>query len=277
MIDVAQIRVVVHLRSPMGGAPGEHAALSTASGVCYHVLGIVHALWPPVPGRVKDYIATPKTNGYQALHTCVLPFGDPGAVAAPAVFPLELQIRTERMHCAAERGITADGGVALMARWHESVRAASLLSAGTSNGNGNGHGTGLLAGLSRDDMSARVRWLTSLREWQTEFVDDLSAREFVDTVASDVLASGGRVFVFTPKGGVLSLPRGSTPVDFAYHVHSDVGNRMVIAKVNGVVVSAGHQLKNGDVVDITTCGTGRGEGKGKEGGMLAQPVVACPC
>jgi len=244
--DVAQIRVVAHLRGPAqpqaGEPPSQRVALSAMSAgtsVCYHVLGLVHAMWPPIPGRVKDYIATPKPNGYRGLHTLVLPFG------SNDLFPLELQIRTGDMHRMAECGIAADRAV--MAHWHDSARAAAGGAAASP-----GEGDAAAAGLSRDDMSRRVRWLRSIREWQQEFVGDLSAREFVDTVTGDLLVSGKRVFVFTPKGEVMSLPRGATTVDYAYHIHTDVGNRMVAAKVNGVIVQPAHVLRNAEVVDIVT-------------------------
>jgi len=247
--DVAQIRIVAHLHqqnpraaaaqqkdaAPAGSSRVALSALSSGTSVCYHVLGLVHAFWPPIPGRVKDYIATPKPNGYRALHTLVLPFG------SQDLFPLELQIRTGEMHRTAECGIAADSTV--MARWHDSSRAAAASGSTGSEG---------AEGLSRDDMSRRVRWLTSLRQWQQEFVGDLSAREFVDTVTGDLLVSGRRVFVFTPKGEVLSLPLGATTVDYAYHIHTDVGNRMVGAKVNGVIVPPAHVLRNAEVVDIVT-------------------------
>jgi (p)ppGpp synthase/HD superfamily hydrolase len=244
--DVAQIRVIAHLHDLTPAAasdapPAARAALSAMSSgtsVCYHVLGLVHAIWPPLPGRVKDYIATPKPNGYRALHTLVLPFG------SDDLFPLELQIRTAEMHRTAECGIAADSAV--MARWHESARLQSSADAAPASG------AATEAELSRDDVSRRVRWLTNLREWQTEFVGDLSAREWVDTVTGDLLVSGRRVFVFTPKGELMSLPRGSTTVDYAYHIHTDVGNRMVAAKVNGVVVPPAHVLRNAEVVDIVT-------------------------
>ena len=268
--DVAQIRVVAHLRDPAAGASrngggaaapdgGSNgnggaavpprvtlSAMSTGTSVCYHVLGLVHAMWPPIPGRVKDYIATPKPNGYRALHTLVLPFG------SNDLFPLELQIRTAEMHRQAECGIAADSAV--MAHWHESARmaaAGSLAAAQGADGAAAAAAAAAAAGLSRDDMSRRVGWLQSIREWQQEFVS-LSAREFVDTVTGDLLLSGKRVFVFTPKGEVMSLPRGATTVDYAYHIHTDVGNRMVAAKVNGVIVPPAHVLRNAEVVDIVT-------------------------
>jgi (p)ppGpp synthase/HD superfamily hydrolase len=266
--DVAQIRVVAHLREPAqparavdAAAPAAGAAaaaaapaarppaarvtlsaMSTGTSVCYHVLGLVHAMWPPIPGRVKDYIATPKPNGYRALHTLVLPFG------SNDLFPLELQIRTEEMHRTAECGIAADSAV--MAHWHDSARVAAA-GGGAAPDSAAAAAAAAAAGLSRDDMSRRVGWLQSIREWQQEFVS-LSAREFVDTVTGDLLVSGKRVFVFTPKGEVLSLPRGATTVDYAYHIHTDVGNRMVAAKVNGVIVPPAHVLRNAEVVDIVT-------------------------
>ena len=228
--DVAQIRVVARVRPTAAGG-----MTAGGSSVCYHVLGLVHSIWPPIPGRVKDYIATPKPNGYKALHTLVLPFG------SADLFPLELQIRTADMHRNAEWGIAADGR--LMALWHASSQREGVGDDGLEFPAG---------GLSRDDMSRRVRWLSSLREWQQEFVGDLSAREFVDTVTGDLLVSGRRVFVFSPKGEVVSLPRGATTVDYAYHIHTDVGNRMVAAKVNGVIVQPAHVLRNAEVVDIVT-------------------------
>ncbi|EEH56647.1 uncharacterized protein MICPUCDRAFT_27276, partial [Micromonas pusilla CCMP1545] len=191
------------------------------SRLCYHVLGIVHAAWPPVPGRMKDYIATPKLNGYKALHTVVQPIGGGakrgkwGEGGGDEVFPLELQIRTEDMHRMAECGIAAD----------KEVKAAVLIKSG---------------------HERQLAWLANIREWQEEFLGVLTAEEFVDTITGDLL--GRRVFVFTPEGGVMNLPAGSTVVDYAYY--TDVGVDMIAAKVNGVDVDADYRLSNADVVEI---------------------------
>lgn len=178
--------------------------------VCYHVLGLVHALWQPIPGRVKDYIAVPKPNGYQSLHTTVI---------ADSGLPLEVQIRTREMHRVAEYGIAA--------HW--------LYKEGLTE---------------PEEIRRRVSWLYAIQEWQQEFS---SSREFVEAVIRDLL--GGRVFVFTPKGRVINLPRGSTPVDFAYHIHTEVGHRMVGAKVNGRIVPLSYELQNGEIVEILTAKT----------------------
>jgi GTP pyrophosphokinase len=175
--------------------------------VCYHVLGLVHALWQPIPGRVKDYIAVPKPNGYQSLHTTVI---------ALEGLPLEVQIRTQKMHRVAEYGIAA--------HW--------LYKEGLTD---------------PEELKRRVSWLKNIQEWQQEFS---SSREFVEAVTRDLL--GGRVFVFTPKGRIINLPKGATPVDFAYHIHTEVGHRMVGAKVNGRIVPLSYELQNGEIVEILT-------------------------
>ena len=276
--EVAQLRIVANLHPATGG----QAAGPSGNSVCYHILGLIHAMWKPIPGRVKDYIASPKPNGYQSLHTHVLPFGSQvrgespggwgraGAAARSSararvravpehaagsdrigpnlqdLFPLELQIRTGAMHRMAECGIAADP--AIMASWHSSCHlAAGAASASAS-------GAAAAAGLSREDIARRVGWLNSIREWQQEFVGEVSAREFVDAVTGDLLVSGKRVFVWTPKGEVMNLARGATVVDYAYHVHTDVGNSMVAAKVNGVIVPPSHVLRNAEVVEIVSYG-----------------------
>ncbi|MGC8968619.1 MAG: RelA/SpoT family protein [Thermus sp.] len=175
--------------------------------VCYHVLGLVHALWQPIPGRVKDYIAVPKPNGYQSLHTTVI---------ALEGLPLEVQIRTQKMHRVAEYGIAA--------HW--------LYKEGLTD---------------PEEVKRRVSWLKNIQEWQQEFS---SSREFVEAVTRDLL--GGRVFVFTPKGRIINLPKGATPVDFAYHIHTEVGHHMVGAKVNGRIVPLSYELQNGEIVEILT-------------------------
>jgi (p)ppGpp synthase/HD superfamily hydrolase len=249
--DVAQIRVIAHLRTAAADASAQRPApLSSGTSVCYHILGLVHALWPPIPGRVKDYVAMPKPNGYRALHTQVLPFGseDP--------FPLELQIRTAEMHRSAECGIVADAAV--MASWHAASREAPAA----------GLDGGAAAVNDVQTMHSGVRWLTNLREWQaspllvlrslstahlvsqTDFLGDLTAREWVDTITGDLLVSGGRVFVFSPKGQVLTLPRGATAVDYAYHIHTDVGNRCVtLSRVRALMRSLTAPLQDGLLQD----------------------------
>ncbi|HVC23008.1 MAG TPA: bifunctional (p)ppGpp synthetase/guanosine-3',5'-bis(diphosphate) 3'-pyrophosphohydrolase [Candidatus Dormibacteraeota bacterium] len=174
---------------------------------CYGALGVVHALWKPIPGRFKDYIAMPKGNGYQSLHTTVV--GEGGE-------PVEIQIRTRDMHRTAEEGIAA--------HWHykEGTRSDQRLDEGFS-------------------------WLRSLLEWQKEVLD---AERFVEHVRLEVFQD--EVFVFTPKGDVLSLPAGATAIDFAYRIHTDVGHRCLGAKINSRMVSLDHLLQNGDIVEILT-------------------------
>ena len=173
---------------------------------CYGVLGVVHSLWKPVPGRFKDYVAMPKSNGYQSLHTTVITHTGE---------PIEIQIRTEEMHRVAEFGVAAHW------TYKEGEKDASF--------------------------DKKLSWLRSLLEWQTEVGD---AESFVDTVKIDLFQD--EVYVFTPKGDVLNLPAGSTPVDFAYRIHTEVGHRCVGAKVNGRMVPLDYDLKNGEIVEILT-------------------------
>ena len=173
---------------------------------CYAVLGAIHARWSPVPGRFKDYIAMPKFNLYQSLHTTVI---------GPTGKAVEIQIRTHEMHRRAEYGIAA--------HWKYKQ--------GKTNG-----------GDSPD-----VLWLKQLHEWQQETAD---VTEFLDALRFDLRTP--EVFVFTPKGSVIALPQGSTPVDFAYAVHTEVGNKCVGAKVNGKLVSLEAPLANGDVIEVVT-------------------------
>ena len=173
---------------------------------CYEALGLIHSLWKPVPGRFKDYIAIPKPNMYQSLHTTVI---------GPNGERIEIQMRTEEMHRIAEEGIAA----------HWAYK----------EGNKGG----------KDEQ--KFAWLRQLMEWQQDLKDP---REFLETVKVDLFQD--EVFVFTPKGDVKSLPLGSTPVDFAYAVHSEVGAHCVGAKVNGKIVPLRYKLKNGDSIEVLT-------------------------
>ena len=173
---------------------------------CYAVLGAVHARWSPVPGRFKDYIAMPKFNLYQSLHTTVI---------GPNGKAVEIQIRTEDMHARAEYGIAAHWKYKLGKKNKSEVASPDML------------------------------WLKQLHEWQQETSD---VNEFLDALRYDLRTP--EVFVFTPKGSVIALPEGSTPVDFAYAVHTEVGNHCVGAKVNGKLVALAAPLANGDVIEI---------------------------
>ncbi|MGY1716865.1 RelA/SpoT family protein [Geodermatophilus nigrescens] len=186
---------------------------------CYAALGIMHAHWQPVPGRFKDFVAMPKFNMYQSLHTTVI---------GPQGKPVELQIRTHDMHRTAEYGIAA--------HWKYKEKARS--------GGRPGPGEfGATKAGSPDDML----WLRQLLDWQREAQEP---GEFLETLRYDL--GPQEVFVFTPKGDVVSLPGGATPVDFAYAVHTEVGHRCIGARVNGTLVSLDSTLSNGDVVEIFT-------------------------
>lgn len=176
---------------------------------CYSALGAVHTLWHPMPGRFKDYIAMPKFNMYQSLHTTVM---------GPAGRPLEVQIRTEEMHQKSEYGVAAHW------RYKES------------GGKG-----------ANDDLDQQLAWLRQMVDWQDETQD---SREFLKSLKMDLAPS--EVFVFTPKGEVMNLRAGSTPVDFAYAIHTEVGNHCVGAKVNGSIVPLTYALQTGDRVEILT-------------------------
>jgi GTP pyrophosphokinase len=183
---------------------------------CYGVLGVVHNLWKPIPGRFKDYIAMPKGNGYQSLHTTVVSHnGD----------PLEVQIRTVEMHQ------TAEFGVASHWRYKEIGGRAP----------GNGKVT------EGKEFEKQFYWLRLLMDWQKDVLD---AEKFVDALKVDVFQD--EVFVFTPKGDVRALPAGSSAVDFAYRIHTQVGHRCIGAKVNGRMVPLEQSLRNGDIVEILT-------------------------
>jgi GTP pyrophosphokinase len=177
---------------------------------CYEALGVIHSVWKPVPGRFKDYIAIPKPNMYQSLHTTVI---------GPRAERIEVQIRTHEMHKIAEEGVAA--------HWaYKEAKGSEKPSA-------------------KD--AQKFGWLRQLLEWQRDLTDP---REFLESVKVDLFAD--EVFVFTPKGDVKSLPRGATPLDFAFAIHSDVGAHCVGAKVNGKIVPLRYKLKNGDSVEVLT-------------------------
>jgi len=177
---------------------------------CYEVLGHVHALWKPIPGRFKDFIAMPKANNYQSLHTTVI---------GPGGERIEIQIRTKEMHLIAERGIAA--------HWRYKDR-----------------------GKINEETAQKFEWLRDLVNWQQQV---RNPEEFLDTVKTDLFES--EIYVFTPKGDVREFPDGATPLDFAYSIHSDVGNHCVGARVNGRMVPLKYQLQNGDTVEIVTSNT----------------------
>lgn len=176
---------------------------------CYEVMGIIHDLFRPIPGKFKDYIAIPKPNMYQSLHT---------AVVGPHGRPVEIQIRTDEMHQIAEYGIAA----------HWKYKESGVESA-------------------EEKEDQKLSWIRQLIEWQTELKDP---EEYIDAVKLDFFSD--EVFLLTPKGEVVDLPRGSTPVDFAYRIHTDIGNKCVGAKINGRIVPLDTALKNGDIVEIIT-------------------------
>lgn len=176
---------------------------------CYGVLGVIHAMWKPIPGRFKDYIAMPKSNGYQSLHTSVMTRG----------YPLEIQIRTFQMHQVSEYGVAAHW------KYKESGRGATATGA----------------------IDQKMNWLRQMVSLQNELSDP---KEYFEALKVDIFTD--EVFVFTPKGDVIDLPKGSVPIDFAYRIHTEVGHHCTGAKVNGKLVPLEYKLRNGDIVSVIT-------------------------
>jgi len=190
---------------------------------CYGTVGVIHSLWKPLPGRFKDFIAMPKFNMYQSLHTTVI---------GPEGRPLEIQIRTHEMHEMAEFGVAA--------HWmYKALHAPP--------------GKGEPEGWPGPGEDAKLKWLRSMLDWQKELSDP---REFMETLRTDLFEE--EVYVFTPKGEVKSLASGATPLDFAYEVHTEIGHRCVGARVNGKIVPLHYELRSGDIVEILTAKRERG-------------------
>jgi GTP diphosphokinase / guanosine-3',5'-bis(diphosphate) 3'-diphosphatase len=185
---------------------------------CYGAIGVIHSLWKPLPGRFKDFVAMPKFNMYQSLHTTVI---------GPEGRPLEIQIRTQEMHEMAEFGVAA--------HWMYKQRPLSRQEGGGPDGD------------------AKMKWLRSMLDWQKEMSDP---QEFMESLRIDLFEE--EVYVFTPKGEVKSLAAGATPLDFAYEVHTEIGHRCVGARVNGKIVPLHYELRSGDIVEILTAKRERG-------------------
>src|SRR3990167_5455374 len=180
---------------------------------CYSILGIIHSIWKPIHGKIKDYIAMPKANMYQSLHTTVI---------STSGQRVEFQIRTEEMHRISEDGIAAHW------KYKETGKKGEKIA----------------------KIDEKFAWLRHLLEWQQEMKDP---KEFLETMKIDLFTD--EVYVFTPKGKVLAFPKGATPIDFAYYIHTDVGDRCVGAKISGKIVPLRYQLNNGDIIEILTSST----------------------
>jgi len=180
---------------------------------CYAVLGVIHKMWRPLPGRIKDYIALPKQNGYQSLHTTVFCVNNKLT---------EFQIRTQKMHEEAEQGIAA--------HWAWEMAGKPLEVGKTPH--------------------KKFTWIKQLQEWHKEFDRNISGEKFLESLKIDFFKD--RIFVLTPEGDIIDLPEGSTPIDFAYHIHSEIGNSAVAAKVNSRIVPLSHKLESGDIAEILT-------------------------
>lgn len=185
---------------------------------CYAALGVIHEMYKPIPGRFKDYIAMPKPNMYQSLHTTLI---------APNGQPFEIQIRTYEMHRTAEYGIAAHW------KYKENIDGTK----------------------GQDREEAKLTWLRQILEWQRDMSDN---KEFLSLIKSDLDLFSDSVYCFTPTGDVKNLPAGSTPIDFAYSIHSAVGNKMVGAKINGKLVTIDYRIKNGDRIEIITSQNSKG-------------------
>jgi guanosine-3',5'-bis(diphosphate) 3'-pyrophosphohydrolase len=198
---------------------------------CYGTVGVIHSLWKPLPGRFKDFIAMPKFNMYQSLHTTII---------GPEGRPLEIQLRTQEMHEMAEFGVAA--------HWMYKTTPGSSPGPG-----GSGERAGLVGGAGGSGEDAKLQWLRSMLDWQKDLLDP---QEFMETLRTDLFED--EVYVFTPKGEVKSLAAGATPLDFAYEVHTEIGHRCVGARVNGKIVPLHCELHSGDIVEILTAKRERG-------------------